>query len=93
LELSRIAALRHAPDGGSREFLIGIAERRAGHLTPEGPGMIGDGGYQGTGPITPHKKPPGGELTAKQKAYNSSRRPTTTASTGYAPPSSAPSAI
>jgi len=32
--------------------------------------MIGDGGYQGTGPITPHKKPPGGELTAKQKAYN-----------------------
>ncbi|WP_430781401.1 transposase family protein [Actinoplanes sp. G11-F43] len=32
--------------------------------------MIGDCGYQGTGPITPHKKPPGGELTDKQKAYN-----------------------
>jgi hypothetical protein len=32
--------------------------------------MIGDGGYQGAGPITPHKKPPGGELTAQQKAYN-----------------------
>jgi DDE superfamily endonuclease len=32
--------------------------------------MIGDGGYQGTAPITPHKKPPAGELTAKQKAYN-----------------------
>ncbi len=32
--------------------------------------MIGDGGYQGTGPITPHKKPPGGERTAKQKSYN-----------------------
>ena len=32
--------------------------------------MIGDGGYQGAGPITPHKKPPGGERTAKQKSYN-----------------------
>jgi len=48
----------------------GIAERWADHLTAGGPGMIGDGGYQGTGPITPHKKPPGGELTARQKAYN-----------------------
>ena len=35
----------------------GIAERWADHLAPGGPGMIGDGGYQGTGPITPHKKP------------------------------------
>ncbi|WP_238324072.1 transposase family protein [Salinispora pacifica] len=50
-------------------FISGIAERWASHLT-DGPGMIGDGGYQGTGPITPHKKPPGGELTAQQKAYN-----------------------
>jgi hypothetical protein len=32
--------------------------------------MIGDGGYQGTGPLTPHKKPPGGDLTTKQKTYN-----------------------
>ena len=32
--------------------------------------MIGDGGYQGIGLITPHRKPPGGELTAAQKAYN-----------------------
>lgn len=31
--------------------------------------MIGDGGYQGTGPITP-AKPAGGELTTAQKAYN-----------------------
>ncbi len=51
-------------------FISGIAERWATHLAPGGPGMIGDGGYQGTGPITPHKKPPGGDLTAKQKAYN-----------------------
>ncbi|WP_230415439.1 transposase family protein [Micromonospora tarapacensis] len=48
----------------------GIAERWADHYTPGGPGMIGDGGYQGTGPITPHRKPPGRELTTKQKAYN-----------------------
>jgi hypothetical protein len=51
-------------------FISGIAERWADHLTAGGPGMIGDGGYQGTGPITPHKKPPGDELTTKQKAYN-----------------------
>jgi hypothetical protein len=50
--------------------ISGIAERWARHYTPEGPGMIGDGGYQGTGPITPHKRPPGGDLTAKQKTYN-----------------------
>jgi hypothetical protein len=32
--------------------------------------MIGGSGDQGTGPITPHKKPPGGELTAQQMACN-----------------------
>jgi hypothetical protein len=51
-------------------FISGIAERWPGHLTAGGLGMIGDGGYQGTGPITADKKPPGGELTAQQKAYN-----------------------
>jgi hypothetical protein len=50
--------------------ISGIAQRWASHLAPDGPGMIGDGGYQGAGPITPDKKPPGGELTDKQKAYN-----------------------
>jgi DDE superfamily endonuclease len=48
----------------------GIAERWAAHLAAGGPGMIGDGGYQGVGPTTPVKKPPGGELSAQQKAYN-----------------------
>ena len=38
----------------------GIAERWASHLTPGGPGMIGDGGYQGTGPITPTRSRPVG---------------------------------
>ena len=51
-------------------FLSGIAERWAAHYAPSGPGMIGDGGYQGTGPITPARKPPGRELTDKQKSYN-----------------------
>ena len=32
--------------------------------------MLGDSGYQGTGPITPNKKPPGGDLTDQQKSYN-----------------------
>jgi hypothetical protein len=48
----------------------GIAQRWAGHYTPDGPGMPGDGGYQGTGPTTPRKKPPGKDLTDKQKRYN-----------------------
>jgi hypothetical protein len=56
-------------------FISGIAERWAGHYAPGGPGMIGDSGYQGTGPTTPHKKPPGGDLTAKQTAYNYSPEP------------------
>jgi hypothetical protein len=33
-------------------FISGIAERWAGHYAPGGPGMIGDSGYQGTGPTT-----------------------------------------
>ncbi|WP_433342945.1 hypothetical protein [Micromonospora sp. CA-111912] len=32
--------------------------------------MIGDGGYQDIGLLTPHREPPGGDLTAKQKTYN-----------------------
>jgi hypothetical protein len=51
-------------------FISGIATRWADHYAPGGPGMIGDSGYQGTGPITPQKKPPGADLTDKQKSYN-----------------------
>ncbi|WP_405097747.1 hypothetical protein [Micromonospora sp. NBC_01412] len=36
----------------------------------DGPGMIGDGGYQGAGLLTTPKKPAGGDLTAEQKTYN-----------------------
>ena len=70
----RVADLGDPVNGARHDaaafFISGIAERWASHLVPGGAGMIGDGGYQGTGPITPHKKPPGGELTAQQKAYN-----------------------
>jgi hypothetical protein len=51
-------------------FISGIAQRWATHYAPGGPGMIGDGGYQGTGAITPDRKPPGGHLSDKQKSYN-----------------------
>lgn len=51
-------------------FISGIAYRWAAHLAPGGPGMLGDGGYQGTGPITPAKKTVGTDLTATQKSYN-----------------------
>jgi len=48
----------------------GIAQRWAAHMAPHGPGLLGDKGYQGTGPLTPYKKPPGGELTDVQRECN-----------------------
>jgi DDE superfamily endonuclease len=51
-------------------FLSGIAERWADHCAGDGPGMLGDGGYQGTGPTTPARKPLNGELTDEQRRYN-----------------------
>jgi hypothetical protein len=51
-------------------FVSGIAERWSSHYATDGPGMIGDGGYQGVGIIVPDRKPPNGELTDAQKAYN-----------------------
>ena len=63
------------PEPGARHdaaafFLSGIAERWSGHYAPGGPGMIGDGGYRGIAMTTPDRKPPGGELSDKQKSYN-----------------------
>jgi len=52
--------------------LSGIAHRWASHRAPDGPGMTGDKAYQGTGTITPDKKPPRRELTRQQTAYNAS---------------------
>jgi hypothetical protein len=48
----------------------GIAGRWARHYQPDGPGMIGDKGYQGTGIHTPYKKPPKRELTQARRACN-----------------------
>lgn len=48
----------------------GIAERWAGHYAEGGPGMIGDKGYQGTGVVSPYKKPPKRALTEVRKSCN-----------------------
>jgi hypothetical protein len=49
----------------------GIAVRWADHYKPDGLGMTGDKGYQGTGINTPYKKPRGKELTEVRKSCNS----------------------
>jgi len=48
----------------------GIAAGWAAHLGDDGPGMLADKGYQGTGPATPYRKPPGRELTEARKTCN-----------------------
>jgi DDE superfamily endonuclease len=48
----------------------GIAARWIRHYEPGGMGMMGDKGYQGTGIVTPYKKPPGRELTDARKYCN-----------------------
>ena len=40
-------------------------------ILKEAGGGFGDKGYQGTGLVTPKKKPKGGELTMSDKEYNS----------------------
>ena|SRR6266436_5197407 len=46
--------------------------RRSSTLeAPWAGGGFGDKGYQGTGLVTPKKKPEGGELTPSDKEYNS----------------------
>jgi DDE superfamily endonuclease len=50
----------------------GIADRWAGHLRLEGPGMVADLGYLGTAAITGTRKPRGRQLTDVQRACNTS---------------------
>ena len=52
---------------GHREFKRRLVEAGRAHAA-----LVFDGGYQGTGPITPAKRPPNGELTDEQKSYNHS---------------------
>jgi hypothetical protein len=63
------------PIGGSRHDSVafaasGLAERWAAHAADDGPGMLGDKGYQGAGPTTPYRKPQGRDLTEVRKACN-----------------------
>jgi DDE superfamily endonuclease/Helix-turn-helix of DDE superfamily endonuclease len=48
----------------------GIADRWAGHLRPDGPGMLADLGYLGTAAITGTRKPRGRDPTDVQRACN-----------------------
>jgi hypothetical protein len=48
----------------------GIAERWSTHYEPGGNGMIDDKAYQGTGIMTPYKKPPGRDLSDVRRAAN-----------------------
>jgi hypothetical protein len=64
-----------APIGGSRHDTVafldsGIAARWAAHMAEDGPGMLADKGYQGCGPITPYRKPPGQDLSEARKTCN-----------------------
>ena len=43
----------------------------AAQIVEKSGGGFGDKGYQGTGLVTPKKKPEGGELTMSDKEYNS----------------------
>ena len=46
-------------------------ETGAADIVKESGGGFGDKGYQGSGLVTPKKKPKGGELTMSDKEYNS----------------------
>jgi DDE superfamily endonuclease len=46
-------------------------ESGAADILKEAGGGFGDKGYQGSGLVTPKKKPKGGELTMSDKDYNS----------------------
>ncbi len=64
-----------SPIGGSRHDSVafdasGLAQRWAGHLAQDGPGMLADKGYQGCGPATPYRKPQGRDLSDVRKACN-----------------------
>lgn len=64
----------------------GVAQRWAGHLSPDGPDMYADKGYQGTGPWTPYKKPPGHDLTEASKTCNRAHSSVRSAVEGDFPP-------
>ncbi|WP_460499462.1 transposase, partial [Glycomyces tarimensis] len=48
----------------------GLAKTYEQHLTGAGPSLIGDCGYVGVVPLTPHKKPEYRELTIAERLFN-----------------------
>jgi hypothetical protein len=60
-----------APLPGKTHDARAFKETEAEDILKEAGGGFGDKGYQGTGLVTPKKKPKGGELTMSDKEYNS----------------------
>jgi hypothetical protein len=69
--LDGTAAWISAPLPGKTHDARAFRESGAADILKEAGGGFGDKGYQGTGLVTPKKKPQGGELTLSDKEYNS----------------------
>ncbi len=69
--LDGTAAWISSPLPGKTHDARAFRETGAADVLKEAGGGFGDKGYQGTGLVTPKKKPEGGELTLSDKEYNS----------------------
>jgi hypothetical protein len=69
--LDGTAAWISSPLPGKTHDARAFRETGAADILKEAGGGFGDKGYQGTGLVTPKKKPKGGELTLSDKEYNS----------------------
>lgn len=69
--LDGTAAWISSPLPGKTHDAKAFKETGAADILKEAGGGFGDKGYQGTGLVTPKKKPKGGELTLSDKDYNS----------------------
>jgi len=69
--LDGTAAWLAPPVPGKTHDARAFKETGAADILKEAGGGFGDKGYQGTGLVTPKKKPKGGELTLSDKEYNS----------------------
>jgi len=69
--LDGTAAWISAPLPGKTHDARAFRESGAADILKEAGGGFGDKGYQGTGLVTPKKRPQGGELTLSDKEYNS----------------------
>lgn len=69
--LDGTAAWISAPLPGKTNDARAFEETGAADILKQAGGGFGDKGYQGTGLVTPKKKPIGGELTLSDKEYNS----------------------